>query len=95
MKGARITVAALSLSAAGLIGIAVSEGWEPVAKPPVVPVDAEIAGVDVMDMDSATQALWKENIYAETAMGCTGPVVRVQKDARDTAVEVLKKAGFL
>lgn len=35
MKGARITVAALSLSAAGLIGIAVSEGWEPVAKPPV------------------------------------------------------------
>ena len=35
MKGARITIAALSLSAAGLIGIAVSEGWEPVAKPPV------------------------------------------------------------
>ena len=68
---------------------------EPVAKPPVVPVDAEIAGVDVMDMDSASQALWKENIYAETAMGCTGPVVRVQKDARDAAVEVLKKAGFL
>ncbi len=68
---------------------------ETVTKPPVVPVDAEIAGVDVMDMDAAMHALWKENIYAETAMGCTGPVVRVQKAANDAAVEVLKKAGFL
>ena len=68
---------------------------ETVARPPVVPVDAEIAGVDVMDMEAATQALWKEGIYAETAMGCTGPVVRVQKDAKDAAVEVLNKAGFL
>ena len=28
-------VASLVLSASGLIGIAVSEGWEPVARPPV------------------------------------------------------------
>ena len=68
---------------------------ETVVKPSAVPVDAEIAGVDVMDMESATQALWKENIYAETAMGCTGPVVRVQKGAKNAAVEILKKAGFL
>lgn len=31
----RVAVAGLTLSAAGLIGIAVSEGWEPVARPPV------------------------------------------------------------
>lgn len=31
----RTAAAALALSAAGLIGIAVSEGWEPVARPPV------------------------------------------------------------
>ena len=68
---------------------------ETIAKPPVVPVDAEIAGVDVMDMENAMHALWKENIYAETAMGCTGPVVRVQKTAKDVAIEALKKAGFL
>ncbi len=66
-----------------------------VVKPPVTPVDAEIAGVDVMDLESAVQALWKENIYAETAMGCTGPVVRVRKDAKDAAADILKKAGFL
>ena len=68
---------------------------EDVKKPVVVPVDAEIAGVDVMDMENAMHALWKENIYAETAMGCTGPVVRVQKALKDRSVDVLQKAGFL
>ena len=68
---------------------------EEIKKPQVVPVDAEIGGVDVMDMESAVHALWKENIYAETAMGCTGPVVRVQVAAKEKAVEILKKAGFI
>lgn len=31
----RTLIAALSLSAAGLIGVVTSEGWEPVARPPV------------------------------------------------------------
>ena len=39
----RTTAAALVLSAAGLIGIAVSEGWEPVARPPV-PGDVPTGG---------------------------------------------------
>ncbi len=64
-------------------------------KPAVVPVDAEIAGVDVLDMEAAMYSLWKENIYAETAMGCTGPVVRIQHAAKETAIGVLKKAGYL
>lgn len=68
---------------------------EEVKKPPVVPVDAEIAGVDVLDMESAVQILWKENIYAETAMGCTGPVVRIQAAARETAATILRNAGFI
>ncbi len=66
-----------------------------IAKPPVVPVDAEIAGVDVLDMENAAQALWKHDIYAETAMGCTGPVVRVQAAVREKAVKILKENGFL
>jgi hypothetical protein len=64
-------------------------------KPPVVPVDAEIAGVDVLDMERAAQALWKEGIYAETAMGCTGPVVRVQASVKDKAAGILHAAGFI
>jgi lysozyme len=35
MTKARIVVAALSLSAAAFVGIATSEGYEPVARPPV------------------------------------------------------------
>lgn len=42
-RGARTIVAALTLSAAGLIGIATSEGWEPVARAPV-PGDVPTGG---------------------------------------------------
>jgi len=41
--GTPARLAALALSAAGLIGIAVSEGWEPVARPPV-PGDVPTGG---------------------------------------------------
>ncbi|MDL2280073.1 hypothetical protein LJC15_05390 [Desulfovibrio sp. OttesenSCG-928-G11] len=63
--------------------------------PPVVPVDAEIPGVDVLDMENAMHTLWKECIYAETAMGCTGPVIRVRVKDKDEAARVLKRAGFI
>lgn len=43
MSRARVLASALTLSAAGLIGIAVSEGWEPVARPPV-PGDVPTGG---------------------------------------------------
>jgi lysozyme len=43
MSRTRTTIAALALSAAGLIGIATSEGWEPVARPPV-PGDVPTGG---------------------------------------------------
>ena len=39
----RTIIASLTLSAAGLIGIATSEGWEPVARPPV-PGDVPTGG---------------------------------------------------
>ncbi|MDR3043379.1 MAG: glycine reductase [Desulfovibrio sp.] len=72
-----------------------SDTTEDIRKPPVVPVDAEIPGVDVLDMENAVQALWKEGIYAETAMGCTGPVVRIQVAAKENAVAILKNGGFI
>ena len=68
---------------------------ETIAMPAAVPVDAQIAGVDVMEMDNATRALWKEGIYAESAMGCTGPVIRVQSAVCEKAGTILKQAGFI
>lgn len=68
---------------------------EAVKMPPVVPVDADIAGVDVLDMERAVQVLWKEGIYAETAMGCTGPVIRMRLLDKSRCEELLKQAGFI
>ena len=72
-----------------------SPATKTVQKPPVVPVDAEIAGVDVLDMEAAAEALWAQGIYAETAMGCTGPVVRVPASAKAEAEKVLRSSGFI
>ena len=48
------------------------------AAPAQVPTDAEIHGVDVLSFEAAVKELWKAGIFAESAMGCTGPVVKVQ-----------------
>ncbi len=66
-----------------------------ITKPACVPVDGEISGIDVLDMDSAAQALWKENIYAESAMGCTGPVIRVPASAKEAATKILQGLNFI
>lgn len=68
---------------------------ETVAKPPAVPVDEQILGVDVLEMDEAAKALWKEGIYAEAAMGCTGPVIRVAGADLEKAQGILQKSGFI
>jgi len=63
--------------------------------PPAHPVDAQIPGVDVLDMESALRALWKEGIYAESAMGCTGPVLRVKGGDEERSRAALARAGYL
>ena len=45
-----------------------------VTAPPKEICTAQIPGIEVMDLEDAVQALWKEGIYAESGMGCTGPV---------------------
>ncbi|HHV46999.1 MAG TPA: glycine reductase [Tissierellia bacterium] len=72
-----------------------SESSENVEAPPKEVVTEGIAGVDIMDLEDAVRALWKEGIYAESGMGCTGPVVMVNGNSLSKAVEVLTKAGYL
>ena len=71
------------------------EGPQAVQKPPAKPVDQEITGIDVLEIESAAEALWKENIYAETGMGCTGPVIMVAPEDLEAAKQKLKELGFL
>lgn len=68
---------------------------EEVKAPPAEIVTAQIPGIEVMDLEDAVQALWKENIYAESGMGCTGPIVRISEANKEKAVEILKKAGYV
>lgn len=68
---------------------------EKVVKPAAEPYTASIAGIEVMDLEDAAQALWKEGIYAETGMGCTGPLVMMSEANHARALEILKKAGYV
>lgn len=66
-----------------------------VEPPPKKAVTEEIAGIDVLQMEEAVRILWKSGIYAESGMGCTGPVIMVAHEELKSAVDILKAAGYL
>ncbi len=68
---------------------------EEIQPPGAEPTDEEIHGVDVLNIEDAVRVLWKEGIYAESAMGCTGPVVKIASSNLQNAESFLKKAGYL
>ena len=68
---------------------------EEVTAPPAEIVTAAIAGIEVMDLEDAVKVLWKQKIYAESGMGCTGPIIRVSDANLEKAEEELKKAGYM
>ena len=68
---------------------------EEVKAPPAEVVTEAIAGIEVMDLEDGVQALWKQNIYAESGMGCTGPIIRVSEANLEKACEILKAEGFI
>lgn len=72
-----------------------TEKDEEVAAPPKEIVTAQIPGIEVMDLDDAVKVLWKMGVYAESGMGCTGPIVLVSEANKDKAVQALKDAGYV
>lgn len=68
---------------------------EEVAAPPKKTVSEGIPGIDVIEIEDACKALWKAGIYAESGMGCTGPVVMVNGDDKAKSLEILKAANFI
>lgn len=71
-------------------------GAEDIPKmPKAVPCNEEIHGIDVLDLDRAVHSLWKADIYAEGAMGCTGPVIKLASENLAKAREILHKDGFI
>lgn len=68
---------------------------EEVKMPPKEICTAQIPGIEVMDLEDAVQELWKNAIYAESGMGCTGPIVMMAEQNKEKAAEILKNAGYI
>lgn len=105
-KGKLVSKAKEEYAAAKKAGLdAVREGLQPkataaaadeeVKAPEAEVVTAQLNGIDVLDLEDAVKALWKEGIYAESGMGCSGPIVMISDDNEAKAAEVVKNAGFL
>jgi len=63
--------------------------------PPKKVVTSEISGIDILELENAVKTLWKNHIYAESGMGCTGPIVLVSPEDLEKALDILKSNGFI
>lgn len=68
---------------------------ETVPMPPAEPTDEEIYGIDVLSIEDGVKVLWKEGIYAESSMGCTGPVIKLPARHMEKAEGILKAKGYI
>lgn len=75
--------------------VVVKNEEEEVVAPPKEVVTADISGIDIMDLDDACTELWKHKIYAESGMGCTGPIVLISEANKEKSIELLIKAGYV
>lgn len=74
---------------------AVVETAKEVEPPAKEIVTSEIAGIEIMELEDAVKVLWEADIYAESGMGCTGPIVLVNEKNLSIAQTELKKAKYL
>jgi len=58
-------------------------------------VTSQITGVEIMELEDAVKILWKKGIYAESGMGCTGPIILVSESNTNAAIKALAEAEFV
>jgi hypothetical protein len=46
-------------------------------------------------LEDAVKTLWKNNIFASSGMGCTGPIVLVAGEDKANALEILKVHQYI
>lgn len=63
--------------------------------PPKEVVTYEIHGVEVIDLEDAAASIWAAGMYAETGMGCTGPVILVSEANGQAAHDILAEKGYI
>ncbi|MGB9780253.1 glycine/sarcosine/betaine reductase complex component C subunit alpha [Caldanaerobacter sp.] len=75
----------------GLKSREISEKQISIKIPKKKPVTEEISGIDVLELEDMVKLLWEKGIYAESGMGCTGPVILVSKEDYEKALEILNR----
>lgn len=58
-------------------------------------VTATISGIDIMELEDAVKMLWENDIYAESGMGCTGPMIMINERNLEKASSILIEKEFL
>ncbi len=58
-------------------------------------VDGSIGGIDILEIEDAIGEIHKKGIYAESAMGCTGPVIMVNENKKSDVINILMEKGFI
>lgn len=72
-----------------------TEEVDEVKAPEKTVVTSQISGIEVMDLEDAVKILWKNNIYAESGMGCTGPIILVNDAKAEEAIKILEANEFI
>ncbi len=68
---------------------------EEVTPPPAKITGEQIPGIDILELEDAVKSLWKNEIFASSGMGCTGPVILIAGEDKEKAVEILKANQYL
>lgn len=58
-------------------------------------VTSQISGIEIMDLEDAVKLLWKNDVYAESGMGCTGPIILVNEANTESAIKILQDNEFI
>ena len=58
-------------------------------------VTSQISEIEIMDLEDAVKLLWKNSIYAESGMGCTGPIILVNDSNSEKAIKILADNGYI
>ncbi len=66
-----------------------------VVAPPKEVVTSQISGIEIMDLEDAVKLLWRKGVYAESGMGCTGPIILVSEAKTNEALKILADNEYI
>jgi len=92
---AKVKAAGYDKIVAGFQKEAKAKSVETVKIPDKEVVTGSVSGIDIMDLEEAVETLWKSGVYAESGMGCTGPVVMVSESKLSRTMGILVEAGYI